>query len=57
MTEPSEKLSEADYIAQQVRAFPNRFQGVCAIPQAPGAPITLGFPEIDRRFIGADGSL
>ncbi|HEV8413243.1 MAG TPA: amidohydrolase family protein [Bryobacteraceae bacterium] len=41
-------VSNHDYIAQQVKAFPNRFQGVCAIPQAPGAPITLGFAEIDR---------
>ena len=41
-------IANHDYIAQQVKAFPNRFQGVCAIPQAPGAPITLGFPEIDR---------
>ena len=41
-------IANHNYIAQQVKAFPNRFQGVCAIPQAPGAPITLGFPEIDR---------
>jgi 4-oxalmesaconate hydratase len=41
-------VANHDYIAQQVKAFPNRFQGVCAIPQAPGAPITLGFSEIDR---------
>ena len=41
-------VANHNYIAQQVKAFPNRFQGVCAIPQAPGAPITLGFPEVDR---------
>lgn len=37
-----------DYIAQQVKAFPNRFQGVCAPPQAPGEPVSLGFAELDR---------
>ena len=41
-------VSNHDYIAQQVKAFPTRFQGVCAPPQAPGEPITFGFSEIDR---------
>lgn len=41
-------VSNHDYIAQQVKAFPTRFQGVCAPPQSPGMPISFGFPEIDR---------
>lgn len=41
-------VSNHDYIAQQVKAFPGRFQGVCAPPQAPGEPVAWGFPELDR---------
>ena len=37
-----------DYIAQQVKAFPDRFEGVCAFPQAPGEPVSWGFGELDR---------
>jgi len=29
-------IANHDYIAQQVKAFPDRFEGVCAFPQAPG---------------------
>lgn len=41
-------VANHDYIAQQVKAFPNRFQGVCAPPQAPGEPVSLGFHELER---------
>ena len=41
-------IANHDYIAQQVRAYPDRFQGVCAPPQAPGQPVSFGFPELDR---------
>jgi predicted TIM-barrel fold metal-dependent hydrolase len=41
-------VANHDYIAQQVKAYPSRFQGVCAPPQAPGEPIAFGFPELER---------
>jgi 4-oxalmesaconate hydratase len=41
-------VANHDYIAQQVKAFPNRFQGVCSIPQAAGEPISFGFGEMER---------
>jgi 4-oxalmesaconate hydratase len=41
-------VANHDYIAQQVKAFPDRFQGVCAIPEAPGEPISFGFRELER---------
>jgi predicted TIM-barrel fold metal-dependent hydrolase len=41
-------IANHDYIAQQARAFPNRFQGVCAPPQAAGEPVSFGFPELER---------
>lgn len=41
-------VSNHNYIAQQVKAYPNRFQGICAIPQAPGEPVSLGFGELER---------
>jgi 4-oxalmesaconate hydratase len=50
-------VANHDYIAQQVKFFPNRFEGVCAIPQAAGEPVAFGFPELERcvkelNFIG-----
>lgn len=41
-------VANHDYIAQQVKAHPGRFQGVCAPPQAPGQPISWGFAELER---------
>ena len=41
-------IANHDYIAQQVAAFPNRFQGVCAMPQPVGERISFGFPELER---------
>ncbi|MBZ5578855.1 MAG: amidohydrolase [Acidobacteriia bacterium] len=41
-------VANHDLIAQQVKAFPNRFQGVCAPPQAPGEPVGIGFAELNR---------
>ena len=41
-------VANHDYIAQQVKAYPNRFRGVCAPPQAPGEPVARGFAELDR---------
>ncbi len=63
--ERPEKLVEAwaianhEYIAQQVAAFPTRFQGVCGLPQAVGQPISFGFPELERcvKKLGFIGTL
>jgi 4-oxalmesaconate hydratase len=63
--ERPEKLVEAwaianhEYIAQQVAAFPTRFQGVCGLPQAAGQPISFGFPELERcvKKLGFIGTL
>jgi predicted TIM-barrel fold metal-dependent hydrolase len=63
--EKSVKLVEAwaianhDYIAQQVSAFPERFQGVCAFPQAAGEPVSWGFGEMERcvKELGFIGTL
>jgi predicted TIM-barrel fold metal-dependent hydrolase len=41
-------IANHNYIAQQVAAFPARFQGVCAFPQAAGEPIAWGFGELER---------
>jgi 4-oxalmesaconate hydratase len=41
-------VANHDYIAQQVKAFPNRFRGVCAPPQASGEPVSFGFAELER---------
>src|ERR1700744_2369638 len=41
-------VANHDYIAQQVKAFPNRFEGVCAFPQAAGEPVSFGFAEMTR---------
>jgi predicted TIM-barrel fold metal-dependent hydrolase len=41
-------IANHNYIAQQVAAFPARFQGVCAFPQAAGEPISWGFGELER---------
>ena len=41
-------VANHDYIAQQVRAYPERFRGVCAPPQAPGEPVSIGFEELER---------
>jgi 4-oxalmesaconate hydratase len=37
-----------DYIAQQVTLHPNRFQGVCGMPQVSGEPVTIALPELER---------
>ena len=37
-----------DYIAQQVALYPNRFQGMCGMPQVGGEPVTIALPELDR---------
>jgi predicted TIM-barrel fold metal-dependent hydrolase len=52
-------IANHDYIAQQVKAFPDRFEGVCAFPQAPGEPVSWGFSEIDRcvKELGFVGTL
>ena len=41
-------VANHDYIAQQVKAYPDRFQGVCALPQPAGEPVNFGFAELDR---------
>ena len=41
-------VANHDYIAQQVKAYPERFQGICAPPQAPGEPVSFGFRELER---------
>ena len=52
-------VANHDYIAQQVKAFPNRFRGVCAPPQASGEPVSLGFAELERcvKELGCIGLL
>jgi predicted TIM-barrel fold metal-dependent hydrolase len=52
-------IANHNYIAQQVNAYPNRFQGVCAIPQAAGQPVNFGFRELDRcvKELGFIGTL
>jgi 4-oxalmesaconate hydratase len=45
-------IANHDYIAQQVKAFPNRFRGVCAFPQAAGEPVSWGFAEMERCVKG-----
>ncbi len=52
-------VANHDYIAQQVKAYPTRFQGVCAIPQSPGQQIKFGFGELERcvRELGFIGLL
>ncbi|MGH2364012.1 MAG: amidohydrolase family protein [Chloroflexota bacterium] len=37
-----------DTIAQTARLFPNRYRGVCALPQAPGMPAKDWIDELDR---------
>src|SRR5688572_5704789 len=39
-------MGNHDYIAQQVAAYPTRFRGVCALPQAAHEPVAIGFPEL-----------
>ncbi len=41
-------IANHDYIAQQVKAYPDRFEGVCAFPQAAGEPVSFGFAEMTR---------
>ena len=41
-------VANHDYIAQQVKAYPDRFEGVCAFPQAAGEPVSFGFEEMTR---------
>ena len=41
-------IANHDYIAQQVRLFPTRLQGVCGLPQVRNEPVNVGFPELDR---------
>ncbi len=41
-------VANHDYIAQQVKAYPDRFEGVCAFPQAAGEPVSFGFAEMTR---------
>jgi predicted TIM-barrel fold metal-dependent hydrolase len=52
-------IANHDYIAQQVAAFPNRFSGVCAFPQAAGEPVSWGFGEMERcvKELGFIGTL
>ena len=52
-------VSNHNYIAQQVAAYPNRFQGICAPPQAAGLPIKVALPELERcvRELGFIGLL
>jgi 4-oxalmesaconate hydratase len=52
-------VANHEYIAQQVKAFPNRFQGVCSMPQAAGEPVTFGLPELERcvKQLGFIGTL
>ena len=52
-------IANHNYIAQQVAAFPQRFQGVCAFPQAAGEPVSWGFGEMERcvRELGFIGTL
>jgi predicted TIM-barrel fold metal-dependent hydrolase len=52
-------IANHDYIAQQVAAFPARFQGVCAFPQAAGQPISWGLGEMERcvKQLGFVGTL
>ena len=52
-------IANHNYIAQQAAAYPNRFQGVCAIPQVAGQPVSFGFRELDRcvKELGFIGTL
>jgi 4-oxalmesaconate hydratase len=52
-------IANHNYIAQQVKAYPDRFQGVCGIPQAVGEPIAFGLPELERcvKELGFIGTL
>jgi 4-oxalmesaconate hydratase len=52
-------IANHDYIAQQVRAYPDRFQGVCGPPQAAGEPVRFGLPELERcvKELGFIGTL
>ncbi len=52
-------VANHDYIAQQVKAYPTRFQGVCAFPQASGEPVSFGFGEMERcvKELGFIGTL
>lgn len=51
-------IANHDYIAQQVRLFPSKFRGVCALPLVGGEPVSVALPEFDRcinelGFVGA----
>jgi 4-oxalmesaconate hydratase len=37
-----------DHIAAAVKLHPDRFQGICALPQAAGEPVTSWLDELDR---------
>jgi predicted TIM-barrel fold metal-dependent hydrolase len=37
-----------DLIARQVKMFPDKFKGVCGLPQAVGEPIARVIPELER---------
>jgi 4-oxalmesaconate hydratase len=52
-------IANHEYIAQQVKLFPNKFQGVCGLPQAAGEPVTFGLPELERcvKQLGFVGTL
>ena len=36
------------YIAQFCRVLPDRFAGICGLPQPAGEPITTSLPELER---------
>jgi 4-oxalmesaconate hydratase len=48
-----------NYIAQQVKAFPNRFRGVAGIPQLAHEPVDVALPELERcvKELGFIGTL
>lgn len=37
-----------DVIARQVKAHPDRFAGICQLPQVAGEPVEIALPELER---------
>ncbi|HVV92302.1 MAG TPA: amidohydrolase family protein [Hyphomicrobiales bacterium] len=48
-----------NYIAQQVKLFPDKFRGVCGMPQMANEPVSVAFPELERcvKELGFVGTL
>jgi len=52
-------IANHNYIAQQTRAYPRHFAGVCGLPQVAGEPVSVALPELERcvKELGFVGTL